>query len=161
MRMPVSWMNSLSESFSQPLGTPLAMNISFVWNRDYTGGRPGRDKKRDAESDGPSALLPLPGEFPLGLFLLGRRRRRRLIVLGRRDERDVRRLVSRGFRRGLGVDDRQHAGRLLHPALGLVGEELQLGLDVGTLLEHRGLGRGVRVGLPPGSGLDLGPRDLA
>src|SRR5689334_1534311 len=158
MRMPVSWMKSLSESFSQPFGTPLAMEVSFVWKRDYTGRRAARDKKREADR---AALFALPGELPLGVILLRRGRRgRRLLVLGRGDQRNVRGFVPRG-RRGLAVDDRKHPRRLLHPALGLVGQELQLRLDVGTLLEDRGLGRGIRVGLARGSRLDLRLGDVA
>src|SRR5687767_5418697 len=109
-------MKSLSESFSQPLGTPLAMRFSPLVRlaRAMRRARSLHAREDEIIPAGASAaprkkaggtasiLLPLPGELPLRLVLLrGRRRLGRLLVLRRGDERNVGRLfrVRRGRRR--------------------------------------------------------------
>src|SRR6185503_15741073 len=113
MRMPVSWMKSLSESFSQPFGTPLAMSISCSLTRPQPeveiipAGAPAAPRKNGRFRPD---LFPLPGELPLRLLLLrGRSRRRRLLVLGRGDQRKVGRFVL--IRRRLGGGGRRSLDR--------------------------------------------------
>src|SRR6185503_18059826 len=189
MRMPVSWMKSLSESFSQPFGTPLAMSISCSLTRPQPeveiipAGAPaaprknGNDRREHAEacrrpsrlrrpwigfgvapSLPPSLrsgerrrLFPLPGELPLRLFLLrGRSRRRRLLVLGRGDQRKVGRFVL--IRRRLGGGGRRSLDRGRKDARRRLGAADELGR---RLLDQLGLRLGLaRLDLRLGDGAE-------